>query len=86
MNKLTDTQDAALQHIFTEYEDDTWEYVMNTSSLNFPSSTDREIVCDWFRHNNTSELRDMLICLEQMLQDFYEQGKQEIIDECAGEA
>ena len=76
MSKLTDTQDAVLQHIFTEYEDDTWEYVMNTNSLNFPSSTDREVVCDWFRHNNTPELRDMLICLEQMLQDFYDKGRE----------
>jgi hypothetical protein len=69
MNKLTDTQDTALQHHFTEYTEDTWDNMMNLLEPN-----QDEIVCDWFRHNNTSELRDMLICLEQRLKDFYDEG------------
>ena len=81
MGKLTDTQDAAIQHYFTEYTEDTWNNIMNLLEPN-----QDEILCDWFRNNSIYELRDMIICLEQMLQDFYNKGMQEIIDECAGEA
>lgn len=69
MNKLTDTQDAALQHHFTEYTEDTWDNMMNLLEPN-----QDELLCDWFSEISLTELRDMLICLEQMLQDFYEEG------------
>ena len=69
-NKLTDTQDAALQHHFTEYTEDTWDNMMN---LLEPSQD--EVLCDWFKDNSSYQLKEMLICLEQMLQDFYNKGK-----------
>jgi hypothetical protein len=69
MSKLTDTQDAAIQHHFTEYTEDTWDNMMNLLEPN-----QNEILCDWFSTNSNTELRDMLICLEQMLQTKYEEG------------
>ena len=81
MSKLTDTQDVALQHHFTDYTEDTWNNMMNLLEPN-----QDEILCDWFKANSNTEIKDMLICLEQMLQDFYNEGMQEIINECAGEA
>jgi len=71
MSKLTDTQDAALQHHFTEYTEDTWDNMMVLLEPN-----QDEVLCDWFKDNSIPELRDMLICLEQMLQDFYSKGMQ----------
>ena len=72
MSKLTDTQDAALQHVFTEYTEDTWNNIMNLLEPN-----QDEILCEWFEDTPYSTLKDMLICLEQMLQDFYNKGKTE---------
>lgn len=69
MSKLSDTQDAALQHIFTEYTEDTWDVIVNKDSW-----IESLVVCDWFRNNSYSEVKEMLICLEQMLQDFYNMG------------
>ena len=70
MNKLTDTQDAALQHIFTEYTEDTWDNMMKDIPVTEPEA----ILCEWFEDTSYSTLKDMLICLEQMLQDFYIKG------------
>lgn len=69
MSKLTDTQDAALQHLFTEYTEDTWNNMMNLLEPN-----QDELLCDWFRSNSKDEIKDMLLCLEQMFKDFYEEG------------
>ena len=70
MSKLTDTQDAAIQHHFTEYTEDTWDNMMNLLEPN-----QNEIICSWFEDNACTEIKEMLICLEQMLQDFYNKGK-----------
>ena len=71
MSKLTDTQDAAIQHHFTEYTEDTWDNMMNDPTNLEPEA----MICDWFKDNSSYQLKEMLICLEQMLQDFYNKGK-----------
>ena len=66
MSNLTNTQDAALQHLFTEYTEDSWDIIVNKNSWDHNTQ-----YYDWFRSNSQDEIREMLICLEQMLHDFY---------------
>ena len=68
MSSLTDTQDAALQHIFAEYTDNAWDTIVNKNSW-----IESLVVCDWFRNTSYPEIREILICLEQLFKNFYDE-------------
>lgn len=69
MSKLTDTQDAALAHVFTKYTEDTWNNIMSSKLLCWNAQ-----VCDMYTNMSDEDIKECLISLEQMLQDFYTKG------------
>lgn len=73
MNKLTDTQDAALQHVFAEYTEDTWNNVFSETPKQWNA-----VIWEMYEQVPESHIKVILECLEQMLVDFYNKGKHEI--------
>jgi hypothetical protein len=66
----TEFQDYALQQYFNTYLDTTWEdFVKYKKELN-----ELEILEDMYSYCDLEDIREALICLEQMLIDIYEQG------------
>ena len=69
MNKLTDTQDAALQHVFTEYAEDTWNNIFSDTPKQWNA-----VIWELYEQVPEAHIKTILEYLEQMLQDFYSKG------------
>lgn len=71
MSKLTDTQEAALQHVFTEYTDDTWDNIFSDTLKQWNA-----VMWEMYEQVPEAHIKIILECLEQMLQDFYNKGRE----------
>lgn len=65
MSKLTDTQEAALQHVFNEYTEDTWDNIFSEIPKQWNA-----IIWEKYEQVPEEHIKIILECLEQMLQDF----------------